>query len=85
MLIHPTTGSRNIFKFLDLKKKGHGNEIQLTDGLNFLTKNSEVYGVEFDGKRFDCGQKLGFIEANVNFGLNDSEIKSKLRKILKKL
>jgi len=75
----------NIFKFLDLKKKGHGNEIQLTDGLNFLTKNSEVYGVEFDGKRFDCGQKLGFIEANVNFGLNDSEIKSKLKKILKKL
>ena len=74
-----------IFKFLDFKKKGHGNEIQLTDGLNFLAKNSEVYGVEFDGKRFDCGQKLGFIEANVNFGLNDSEIKSKLKKILKKL
>ena len=61
-----------------------GNEIQLTDSLVSLIDSPGLFATEFDGKRFDCGSKLGFIEANINFGINDKEIK-KLRKIIKKL
>tara|TARA_B100000287_G_scaffold428819_1_gene480915 strand:- start:5604 stop:6167 length:564 start_codon:yes stop_codon:yes gene_type:complete len=74
-----------IFDYLKLAKKGFGNEIQLTDSLNYLLEEPGLYGVEFDGKRFDCGSKLGFIEANLNFGINDTEIKNNLKKIIKKL
>ena len=72
-----------IFKELDKKKKGHGNEIQLTDSLISLIDSPGLYGAEFEGDRFDCGNKLGFIEANINFGLNDLEIKKNLKKILR--
>ena len=44
-----------------------------------------LYGTEFKGKRFDCGSKLGFIEANINFGMNDNDIRSNLKKMLKRL
>ncbi len=74
-----------IFNYLSRQKKGHGNEIQLTDSLVQLIKKPGLYGIEFDGKRFDCGSKLGFIEANVNFGLSDNEIRSSLKGMLKKL
>jgi len=74
-----------IFKYLDLKKKGFGNEIQLTDALNTLTKSLGLYGVEFEGNRFDCGSKLGFIKANLFFGLNDKEIKIDLNSIIKRI
>ncbi len=73
-----------VFDFLDRQKKGFGNEIQLTDSLGNLKKNG-LYGLKFEGDRFDCGSKLGFIEANLNFGLNDEGIKRNLRKILRKL
>ena len=58
-----------VFNYLKLGRKGTGNEIQLTDSLNLLIDSPGLYGVEFEGKRFDCGNKLGFIEANLNFGL----------------
>ena len=67
------------------KKKGIGNEIQLTDSLFSLIDEPGLYGVEFQGKRFDCGSKLGFIEANLNFGINDGEIKNNLLQIIKNL
>ena len=74
-----------IFNFLALQKKGYGNEIQLTDSLVQLVEKPGLYGIEFNGKRFDCGSKFGFIEANINFGLNDNDIKSNLKGMLKKL
>jgi UTP--glucose-1-phosphate uridylyltransferase len=74
-----------VFDYLDLQKKGHGNEIQLTDSLISLVENPGLFGIEFNGKRFDCGSKLGFIEANLNFGLNDNEIKNNIKRILKDL
>ena len=70
---------------LKKKKKGIGNEIQLTDSLFSLIDEPGLYGVEFQGKRFDCGSKLGFIEANLNFGINDGEIKNNLLQIIKNL
>ena len=72
-----------VFDYLSLQKKGYGNEIQLTDSLVQLTDAPGLYGIEFNGKRFDCGSKFGFIEANINFGLNDLEIKKNLKKILR--
>ena len=64
-----------IFDELEKKKKGYGNEIQLTDSLLTLVKEPGLYGFEFEGDRFDCGSKLGFVEANINFGLADKNIK----------
>ena len=74
-----------VFDFLALQKKGYGNEIQLTDSLLQLVKKPGLYGIEFNGKRFDCGSKFGFIEANINFGLNDNEISRSLKGMLNKL
>ena len=74
-----------VFNYLKLGKKGIGNEIQLTDSLNLLIDSPGLFGLEFEGKRFDCGNKLGFIEANLNFGLKDKEIKNNLKAILKNI
>ncbi len=74
-----------VFNQLEKQKKGYGNEIQLTDSLISLTTNPGLFGYEFSGERFDCGNKLGFIEANVKFGLNDKSITSDLRGILRNI
>ena len=74
-----------VFDLLEKQKKGHGNEIQLTDSLISLIEKPGLYGLEFDGNRYDCGNKLGFIEANVNFGLKDKNISSNLRSLLRKI
>ena len=74
-----------VFDLLEKQKKGHGNEIQLTDSLISLIEKPGLYGLEFDGNRYDCGNKLGFIEANVNFGLNDKNISKNLRNLLRKI
>ena len=77
--------NQKIFEDLSSQKRGFGGEIQLTDSLLNLVDSPGLFGVEFDGNRYDCGNKLGFIEANLNFGLNDTEIKSKLKSMLRKL
>ena len=74
-----------IFEKLEKQKKGFGGEIQLTDSLASLIDDPGLFGIEFEGKRFDCGSKLGFIEANLNFGLSDREINSSLRKKIRNL
>ena len=74
-----------VFELLEKQKKGHGNEIQLTDSLISLIDKPGLYGFEFDGNRYDCGNKLGFIEANDNFGLKDKKISKNLRKLLRKI
>ena len=74
-----------VFDLLEKQKKGHGNEIQLTDSLISLIEKPGLYGLEFDGNRYDCGNKLGFIEANVNFGLKDKIISTNLRNLLRKI
>jgi len=57
--------------FDDLAKigKGAGGEIQLTDGIARLMQREAVYSFEFDGKRYDCGSKLGYLQATVEYGL----------------
>ena len=57
--------------FDDLAKigKGAGGEIQLTDGIAQLMQRESVYSFEFEGKRYDCGSKLGYLQATVEYGL----------------
>ncbi len=59
-----------------------GNEIQLTDAMAKMIGNAPFHGLRFSGRRFDCGSKLGFIQANIAFGLADAEIGPALDKFL---
>lgn len=74
-----------IFDALDRTKPGKGDEIQLTDAIKILLDTEEVYACEFEGTRYDAGDKLGFLEANVSFALKHPELKKDFRKFLKKL
>ncbi|MEM7122937.1 MAG: UTP--glucose-1-phosphate uridylyltransferase [Pseudomonadota bacterium] len=60
-----------------------GNEIQLTDAMAKMIGNAPFHGLRFSGRRFDCGSKLGFIQANIAFGLADADIGPALDKFLK--
>lgn len=75
----------DIFATLEDQKPGSGNEIQLTDAIAALIGQQSVHGFRFDGTRYDCGNKLGFLEANMAFGLADKEIGPDLRDRLKQL
>jgi UTP--glucose-1-phosphate uridylyltransferase len=77
--------------FEDLAKigKGAGGEIQLTDGIARLMQREPVYSFEFEGKRYDCGSKLGYLQATVEYGLKHpslgAEFASYLRDMVPKL
>lgn len=63
-----------IFGVLDKLPPGRGGEIQLTDGLKKLLKKEPIYGYIFKGRRYDAGDKLGYLKATVNFALKNSEV-----------
>ena len=65
--------------------KGAGGEIQLTDAISALIKERTVLAYRFDGKRYDCGDKLGYLEANVELGLRHPELGEGFREYLKNL
>lgn len=73
-----------VFDYLSAFERGAGNEIQLTDSMARLIGNQPFHGITFEGKDYDCGSRLGFIEANLAYGLNDPEIADDVRKILDK-
>jgi UTP--glucose-1-phosphate uridylyltransferase len=64
----------SIFRQLDRQERGAGNEIQLTDAMIAVAKAERFYGVRFKGRSFDCGSKLGFLEANVALGLARADL-----------
>lgn len=67
-----------IFDVLATQKPGAGNEIQLTDAIDTLNKTQRVFAQEFTGKRFDVGDKFGFMTTSIEYGLKHPEIKDKL-------
>lgn len=73
--------------FDDLAKigKGAGGEIQLTDGIARLMQREPVYAFEFEGKRYDCGNKLGYLQATVEFGLKHPSLGKDFAEYLKTL
>ncbi|MFO7814976.1 MAG: UTP--glucose-1-phosphate uridylyltransferase GalU [Halanaerobiales bacterium] len=74
-----------IFDILKNIKPGKGGEIQLTDALNELAHQRDVQAYEFKGKRFDVGNKLGFLKATVEFALEREELKREFREYLENL
>jgi UTP--glucose-1-phosphate uridylyltransferase len=73
--------------FDDLAKigKGAGGEIQLTDGIARLMQREPVYAFEFDGKRYDCGSKLGYLQATVEFALKHPSLGAEFAAYLRRL
>ena len=68
-----------VFETLAAQESGAGGEIQLTDALAKRIGKAPFFGVRFSGERFDCGSKLGFLQANVAFGLNNDAMRDQLR------
>jgi len=75
----------DIFTALEHTKPGKGGEIQLTDGLRLLMQKQPIYAYEFEGIRYDAGDKLGFLRATVEFGLKNPEFGNEFRSYLQKL
>ena len=74
-----------IFEILENTKTGVGGEIQLTDGLKELCNIEEVYAYIFEGRRYDVGNKLGFLEATVDYALKRDDLRDNFKKYLKTL
>lgn len=72
-----------IFDLLTNLPRGAGNEIQLTDGIARLLDHEFVLAHAFDGKRYDCGSKLGYLEATVAYGLKHHETGEQFKELLK--
>ncbi len=74
-----------VFSAIEATPPGRGGEIQLTDGLRHLLRSRPIYGVKFEGKRFDAGDKLGFLKATVEFALKREDLGGPFRDYLQKL
>lgn len=71
-----------IFKYLETQEAGTGGEIQLTDAITRLNEMQRVFAYEFDGKRYDVGEKLGFIQTTLEFALNRSDLREDVLKMM---
>ena len=75
-----------IFKNLNAKQQGAGGEIQLTDAIaQEITEGRPVYGYRFNGQRFDCGSKSGYLQATVSFALSRPELRDDLMSYLREV
>ncbi|ODG90081.1 MULTISPECIES: UTP--glucose-1-phosphate uridylyltransferase GalU [Bacillaceae] len=74
-----------IFMFLEEQNIGAGGEIQLTDAIQKLNRIQRVFAYDFEGTRYDVGEKLGFIKTNIEFALKKEEIREDLINYLKKI
>jgi UTP--glucose-1-phosphate uridylyltransferase len=75
----------DIFDHLDRIGAGKHGEIQLTDAMRLMVKTRAMYGVKFDGARYDIGNKLDFIKTNIVYGLKRADLRDDLREFLKEL
>ncbi len=76
-ILHPA-----VFEVLDRKEKGAGGEIQLTDAIAQTIGMVPFHGLRFEGKRFDCGDKVGWLEANIAFALERDDMSAAVREAL---
>ncbi|MFF2588507.1 UTP--glucose-1-phosphate uridylyltransferase GalU [Peribacillus butanolivorans] len=74
-----------IFSFLDQQEAGAGGEIQLTDAIQKLNQIQRVFAYDFEGKRYDVGEKLGFVKTTLEFALQNEEIKDELLEFLEQM
>jgi UTP--glucose-1-phosphate uridylyltransferase len=68
-----------IFDLLEKQEPGAGNEIQLTDAIDALNKTQRVFAREFKGKRYDVGDKYGYMKTSIEYGLNHPQTKEDLK------
>ncbi|PAW30073.1 UTP--glucose-1-phosphate uridylyltransferase [Peribacillus simplex] len=74
-----------IFDFLDKQEAGAGGEIQLTDGIQKLNQIQQVFAYDFEGKRYDVGEKIGFIKTTIEFALQDSSLRKDTLSFIEKI
>jgi UTP--glucose-1-phosphate uridylyltransferase len=74
-----------LFDYLERQTEGAGGEIQLTDAIRSLSDVEEVYAYAFDGTRYDVGEKLGFIQTNIEFALQREELRAPLLAYLEQM
>ena len=75
----------SIFDILEKTKKGVDNEIQLTDAIASQILKEKIYAYEFEGERFDCGSKFGFMKATIQYGLKHREVAPELKEYLQNI
>ncbi|MFP6756848.1 MAG: sugar phosphate nucleotidyltransferase, partial [Alphaproteobacteria bacterium] len=73
----------DIFTHLGKQEKGAGGEIQLTDAMSAALGSGSFHGLRFEGRRFDCGDKAGFLDATIAFALGREDLAPAMRDILK--
>ena len=74
-----------IFELLRTTQRGAGDEIQLTDAIASLREHEQVLSYSFEGRRYDCGSKIGYLQATVDFALQHNELAGDFKKYLKQL
>jgi UTP--glucose-1-phosphate uridylyltransferase len=74
-----------IFKFLEEQEVGAGGEIQLTDAIQKLNEIQRVFAYDFEGKRYDVGEKLGFIQTSLEFALQHEDLRENLLVFMEEL
>jgi UTP--glucose-1-phosphate uridylyltransferase len=74
-----------IFDLLRTTEHGAGGEIQLTDGIAALRQHEQVLSYSFEGRRYDCGSKVGYLRATVDLALEHDEVAADFRDYLKQL
>ncbi len=74
-----------IFRYLEKKQQGAGGEIQLTDAMKELLCEQPIFGYQFEGERFDCGDKAGFQMANLAFAMDREDMKERLEQFIREL
>ena len=74
-----------IFDYLETQQEGAGNEIQLTDAIERMNSKQQVYAYDFEGNRYDVGEKLGFVKTTIEYALKDSEMSQDLKAFIKQL
>jgi len=74
-----------VFAEIAAQPRGVGGEIQLTDGIAGLLRHEKAYAYRYEGRRYDCGSKEGFLQANVELALENAELGADFRAYLKSL
>lgn len=74
-----------IFDYLKTQKEGAGNEIQLTDAIERMNNDNQVYAYDFEGERYDVGEKLGFVKTTIEYALKDYSMREELTRFIKEL
>ena len=75
----------DIIDILEHTRPERGHEIQLTDALKYAAKKNQVFGYEFEGKRFDCGDRIGLLEATMNFAASNPALTADYKRIVKEI